>query len=274
MIEALLDNIKNIDNVELIMLGGSRAVGEYDETSDYDIYVYAKGNIPLKDRQKALAPYFQYIEWGNQFWEEEDDGILINGQEVEIIYRDIRFINDKLNDTFVEYKQGYGYSTCFIFNILKSVVIYDKHRIMPRIKDKYNDYPQSLKNRIINENIQLIDDKMPSLLFQIEKAVNRGDLISINHRLATYLEIYIDILFAINEQFHPGEKRLLKYIADLPIKPENIENNIKNILLHIFSEPQKSISLLHLIYNQLNDSVSKNYLYEIGEYKRLKACII
>ena len=38
-------------------------------------------------------------------------------------------------------------------------------------------------------------------------------------RLAVWIASYTDILFAVNRGYHPGEKRLLTYLADLPSRP-------------------------------------------------------
>ena len=46
---------------------------------------------------------------------------------------------------------------------------------------------------------------------QIEKALKRQDLLSINHRSSEFFASYFDLLFALNEQTHPGEKRMLAY---------------------------------------------------------------
>ena len=45
MIENLVNEFKMLEEVEAMMLGGSRATGKYDDKSDYDIYVYLN-NFP------------------------------------------------------------------------------------------------------------------------------------------------------------------------------------------------------------------------------------
>ena len=82
---------------------------------------------------------------------------------------------------------------------------------------------------------------------QIAKALMRNDLVSINHRLAAFLASYFDILFAINEIPHPGEKKLIDIVENqCNIKPENFKENLdkvrnicveKNIELILFTIP-------------------------------------
>ncbi|MFV0321718.1 MAG: DUF4037 domain-containing protein [Alphaproteobacteria bacterium] len=272
MINAILADLQNIDNVRLIMLGGSHGAGTADTQSDYDIYVYAKGAIPLSQRKEILSQYFRYIEYQNTYWEEEDDGILTNGTEAEIIYRDIDFIDNQFADIFTHHHKGFAYSTCFAFNILNSKIIYDKNNKMAEYHHLKEQYPIELQNKIITENITLIADKMPALYYQIAKAIKRQDYLSLNHRLTAYFEIYFDILFALNARFHPGEKRLLDYLDTLTHKPDDLKANIQSILQSAYTNPQQAIDLLKLISTQLETLIqNQGYNYTKSDYARIKS---
>lgn len=53
----LVEEFKNLLDVEAIALGGSRVSSHFDQRSDYDLYVYVK-NVPPRDvREKILNKY-------------------------------------------------------------------------------------------------------------------------------------------------------------------------------------------------------------------------
>ncbi len=65
---------------------------------------------------------------------------------------------------------------------------------------------------------------------QIEKALKRSDLLSLNHRLAALFASYFDVLFALNRTPHPGEKRLLAYASRCVALPENMVTDVEAVL--------------------------------------------
>lgn len=86
---------------------------------------------------------------------------------------------------------------------------------------------------------------------QINKAIKRNDFVSINHRVAVFWASYFDIIFAVNELFHPGEKRLIQYAKNnCNILPKDFEENINQLLI---SSKDNTIFILDNIYTNLKD---------------------
>ena len=82
MIDAFFKERAALDEVEAIALGGSRAGEDFDEKSDYDIYLYCTAPVPATRREEIYAQYCSYVELGNCFWELEDNGTFLNGNRL------------------------------------------------------------------------------------------------------------------------------------------------------------------------------------------------
>ena len=94
---------------------------------------------------------------------------------------------------------------------------------------------------------------MPAYPNQIKKAISRKDFVSINHRITEFLASYFDLLFAINEITHPGEKRLIQLCKkQCKILPENFEENLNSLFSHMYSEENQSL-LMNDIENIVNN---------------------
>lgn len=264
-ITKMLDEFTKIEDVEGIMLAGSRVVKTNDKFSDYDIYIYTKKDIPVNIRKTITDKYCCYMELNNCFWETEDDGILKDSNiPVEIIYRNLDWINDSLNRTIVDCKADTGYTTCFWANIRNSVILYDRDNKLSKLQDKCKvNYPKKLKENILKKNYPLLKQQMPAYYHQIKKAIKRNDFISVNHRTAALFASYFDIIFAVNEMLHPGEKKLLKIIKDKGLKiPKDMELNVNNILKFSASGDFKILEEIDLLINNLNVFLKKEGLWK------------
>ena len=97
---------------------------------------------------------------------------------------------------------------------------------------------------------------MPAYPKQIKKALKRKDFVSINHRIAEFLASYFDLLFAINEVTHPGEKRLIQLCKKkCKILPENFEEDLNLLFLYMFSDKKQDsfIEVLDRIVNNIKN---------------------
>jgi hypothetical protein len=257
--DALIYDLARCHKVEAILLAGSKAMQTDDAQSDYDVYVYTIGEIPVETRQAITEKYCSYMELNNQFWETEDDGILLDGTPIELIYRSLTWFDAELERVLLKYQANTGYTTCFWSNLLNSNILYDSEGRAKALQEKYSiSYPLQLKKNIIRKNYPLLRQQMPAYYHQIKKALHRADFISVNHRMTEFLASYFDILFAINEYPHPGEKKLLAVAKTQCHKlPEQFEDNMTRLIQligkhdrNILQEIEKTVEHLDALLQQ------------------------
>ena len=255
MIQELYKEFSQLEQVEAIALGGSRAEQAYDQNSDYDVYVYLKSPIDETTRLNMLSKYCSYMEIGNQFWELEDDCVLKSGVDIELIYRSLEQFEQELNATVFQYNPKNAYTTCMWHNLLHSKILYDPNGRYASLQETYQiPYPQKLKKHIIERQLLLLEQAMPAFSNQVEKAIKRQDLLSMNHRTSEFFASYFDLLFALNEQTHPGEKRMLDYAkTNCTLLPKQFEENIRNYfqLLYQPQQANEAVIALQAILKQL-----------------------
>lgn len=252
----IADPFSALPNVEAIALAGSQASGAVDRDSDIDLYVYTTSVIPLGDRVAIVEKLgatrsdlnLQFWDLGDEWYDAE------TGIEVDIIYWDTSWIEGQLDRVLVEHRASMGYSTCFWHTIHNSRSLYDKSGWLHRLKEKSAvPFPEALRRAIIAKNHPVLRRVIPSYLHQIEKAIRRNDLVSINHRGAALLASYFDVLFALNRIPHPGEKRLLKTALECCTRvPREMANQVEEVLYAACSADQSLIVKIEKLVNGLD----------------------
>ena len=238
-VDALFEELSRLPQVEAIALGGSRATGRNDEKSDYDVYVYLTAPLEEAYRRIILSKYCSYMEIGNTFWELEDDVTLLDGIDMDIIYRNLEDFARGIASVVDDCTAWNGYTTCMWHNLITSRIIFDRIGRLQKLQARYQiPYPQKLKENIISRNLNLLSGMLPSFDTQIQKAENRGDLVSVNHRVTEFLASYFDILFALNEMTHPGEKRMQDICTkECTILPQHFDSNLNRLFGDMFRNP-------------------------------------
>lgn len=253
MVEALFHDLSQLPQVEAIALGGSRAGSVYDEKSDYDIYLYCTAPVPEAQRREILGKYASYVEYGNHFWELEDNGTLNNGVDFDLLFRNLDNFTAEVASVVEQHQAHNGYTTCMWHNLRTCRILFDRNGRLAAAKARFDiPYPAGLKENIISQNLQLLRGSMPAYSGQILKAAGRYDLVSVNHRTAAFLESYFDILFALNEQTHPGEKRLIALCEKAcPLLPRMFRENLEQLFADLFTCPKKTEQNLETIIREL-----------------------
>ena len=245
-------------SVETVALAGSRTSGNNDSSSDIDLYVYTREPLTLSQRS-SIADNSMRREIDNSFWEPGDEWI--DGQAgtaVDVMFRDPYWIEEQLQRVVIGHQASIGYSTCFWYNVLASVALFDRNAWFTELQNRFQvPYPAELRRAIIAKNYPLLRSNISSYLRQIEKALQRNDQVSGNHRTAALLASYFDILFAVNQQPHPGEKRLVQFAQQLcPKLPDNFAVQVQ----FITRLNPELIDLLHGLLDGLDDLLRREQL--------------
>lgn len=238
-IQNILKQFAKNSNTEAIVIAGSRASNNSDKMSDYDVYIYSVGEsfISEDERTEVYSKFCSNYEVGNHYFEYEDNIVLNCGVCADLIFRNIELF-ERFSDFMTDGKARLGYTTAFWHNIRTSEIYYDKNGRFAKLQKKCDiPYPQNLKKNIIQQNMNMLSGFLPSYDKQIKKAVERGDLVSICHRTAEYMASYFDIIFAINEMTHPGEKKLISICKEkCKLLPDGFEENITKVFKNMYGE--------------------------------------
>lgn len=226
-----------LPQVEAVALGGSRGgagVGT-DAASDIDVYVYTRGAIPLAAREEIVeaAGGATRADLGMSFWGPGDEWLHApTGIHVDAIYFDAAWMEEQLDRVLVRHEASLGYTTCFWHTVRGSVALEDPRGWFARLQARCAmAYPEELRCAIVALNHPVLRDVLPAFANQLAKAARRGDLVSVNHRLAGLLASYFDLLFAVNRVPHPGEKRLVEAaVATCPRLPVGMAADVDEIL--------------------------------------------
>lgn len=248
-IKGIIEELSAHKHIVAITLGGSRASGNNDAKSDYDVYVYFDEKVDSKFRLRVLKKYCKHMEIAVDFFEEEDDCILNNGIVIELIYRNINDTKNNVHNIMKNSNASLGYTTCVLDNLVTAKILYEDNNVYSNLI-KCISYSDELRNSIIKKNMEMLHGVIASYDAQIIKAYQRKDMISVNHRIAAYLASYFDVLFAINKVYHPGEKRLIelakKKCKKLPIDFETDINKLLNLI-----DVEKTLESLYSNINKL-----------------------
>ncbi|MEE0930578.1 MAG: nucleotidyltransferase domain-containing protein [Acutalibacteraceae bacterium] len=258
-IKNVLEELKANSLVDAIAIAGSRASGNGDERSDYDVYIYSTGNeaVPESTRDEIYNKYCSKYETGNKYFEYEDNIVLNCGVFADIIFRNFEMIENIQRYVADNCGARLGYTTAFWHNLNESQVYCDKSGRFTELQKKYDiPYPEQLKKNIIEKNMNMLSGVLPSYDMQIKKAVERNDIVSICHRTAEYMASYFDVIFALNEMFHPGEKRLIQICkTKCSILPKDFEENITKLYESMYSG--YDFNVLESMYLNLKELTEK-----------------
>jgi predicted nucleotidyltransferase len=213
ILQRLVQRFSELPQVVAVVLAGSRAAGADDAESDYDLYVYTLGEVAMEFRRALLG---QAAEIDNRFWEPGDEWFEPStGTQLDIMYRASEWVEDQLDRVLVRQEAAIGYTTCLWYNVVHSDALFDPRGWYSQLQVRARiPYPEELRRAVVKKNWPILRRNYSSYRRQIALALNRDDVLSIQHRVTALLASFFDVWFAVERQPHPGEKRLLSHLPE------------------------------------------------------------
>lgn len=205
---ALASALIELPGIRAVFIGGSRATGAADETSDTDLYALYRGGAPSgASRAQALAPLAdegrvrEETAWGIE------DHLSIDGRSVEVVYLDVDALG--VEAFYGVGAEPSGYTTAFLHTLARGLTLADPDGELAAIQARLGTYPEATRARILAQAPRELAEYVATL----SKAQRRGDWTGVTNRRAAFQAAWFDLLFAVNRVYHPGEKRLLTHAA-------------------------------------------------------------
>ncbi len=260
--QELAARFAELPSVLAVVLSGSTSNRVDDGKSDFDIYVYTTEEIPAAWRVELAQQHGTHLAIDNRYWELGDDWIDTRiGRMVDVIYRWPDWIEEQIDRLLLRCEASTGYTTCFWHNVLHSEALFDRAGWFAQLQARARQpYPVALRRAIVAKNHPILRHTLSSYMQQLELAIERRDHHSVNHRVSALLASYFDILFALNRQPHPGEKRLVTYAEALcPQRPPALAQQVEAVISAVAPASQP---LLLARANALLDSLDELLLAE------------
>lgn len=241
MLNQVLADLTTLPNISAIVLGGSMAMGNASASSDIDLGLYYFPDKPFDIEQvKAIAAKYQQGEgltgtgfygWGP--WVNGGAWIHTSSGEMDFIYRNLDQVETTIEKAMkgiwendFEQQPPYGFSSViYLAETHYCQVLYDPQDIILRLKALVLQYPQPLKNAIVQQSLWAAE----FALWQADKFAGKQDVYNTMGCFTRVMKKIIDALFALNERYPMGDKRAVEMIAQMPHRPVQLAQQVNSI---------------------------------------------
>ncbi len=256
IVEQLTENLKQIDGMLAIAVGGSFARGNPSPTSDIDLGLYYRDDNPFGiDHIRALAEKVNDTEnptvtgfgdWGK--WVNGGAWLTINGQRVDFLYRSVDTLQtwidrSKAGEIELDYYQqpatGF-YSYIYLREIEICKLLFDPNNILVDLKKQIRPYPPKLKEKIRADFSWMAD----FTLYHAENASKRGDVYTLVGCLHRTVACIVQIVYANNEQYFLSDKAIIPECMGFDDVPTAFDERITNILSNPTMDSVKELRIL------------------------------
>lgn len=266
-ISSIVDNLKQIDGVNALVLGGSRARGTESPNSDIDIGIYYDSDQGLDiSRLRQVAATLddehrenlvtEIGEWGP--WINGGGWLKVNQIPVDFLLRDQNKVSKVIEqcvmgDITIDYQPGHPHgfvNSIYFAEIALCKVLWDPSGVVGQLKSKTIPYPFAFQQSIIQKFFW----EASFSLENGQKGVYKKDLSYIAGCCFRSISCLNQVLFAINESYLMNEKGAVAIANSFSIVPSKYSHRINEIFTLITEDPECLKIALNLIRDLIQET--------------------
>ncbi|GIP26605.1 hypothetical protein J23TS9_17350 [Paenibacillus sp. J23TS9] len=242
-INRIVDNLKPINGVRALVLGGSRARGSHNIHSDIDIGIYYDSGIGLDisgiqhvatiiddaSKDNLVTPIDGWGPWING-----GGWLSVNQYPVDILYRDLNKVSTVMEQCLsgeitIDYQPGHPHgfiNSIYFSEIALCKILWDPSGIIGELKTRTIPYPPEFKKAIIEKFLW----EATFALDTGRKGIYKTDVAYIAGCCFRSLSCLNQVLFALNECYWMNEKGAVAIADSFCVAPRQYINKVNAIL--------------------------------------------
>jgi len=262
ILKLFVNDLKDVDGIVSIVLGGSYATGHARETSDLDIGLYYHESCPFDIGEiKAIAEKHaigsnptvtDFYQWGP--WVNGGAWMNTSAGKVDFLYRNIEQVIDTVQkakkgqwENHYEQQPPYGFSSViYLAECQCCIPLYDPENRISGFKKELSGYPSKLKHTIIQDSLWSAE----FTLIQAVGYAENQDIFNTAGCLTRALKNIVSALFAINELYPIGDKRAIEILEQTEQKPDHLKKTIADILCINRQAPIENLKIMQQLFEQ------------------------
>ena len=244
--------VSQVEGVQAIVLGGSRARGTADERSDIDLGIYYDGQRPFStaalgaaakelDDRHADGLVTSFGDWG--LGVNGGGWLVVRGHHVDFLYREIGAVRDAIDDCVAGRLRSIyqiGHPLGFHIQIYAGEVhvcrpLYDSAGAVARLKSLVSEYPEKMRTAAVTKH--LFDADFEIMI--AAKPAERGDVMYVAGCLFRAAGFMTFVLYAMNRKFFLNEKGALAESRGFAIKPARFHDTVASVLGRVGTRPSE-----------------------------------
>lgn len=249
ILDHVTEKLDGLPGVVGVVLGGSRARGNYLADSDIDIGIYydkdegfnvqSVGEIATEldddHRTDLITPLGAWGPWVNG-----GGWLVMEGYHVDFLFRDVRRVSQVIDDCVkgivtADYQTGHPHAylnLMYMGEVDLCKILADPKGRIAELKAKTRPYPKALQEAVIG---RFLFEASFSLMFA-EANRNHDDIAYVSGCCFRTVASLNHVLFAKNEEYCINEKKAVAMADRFVLKPKDYKKRVDQVFTRLSSK--------------------------------------